>query len=82
MLIKFYGFYLLFVSKIQVGIGLMGFFFQQSKNRSFYVIAEIVNNLWLVFNSEIFDNPLFNLFKRTNIIDEKINLLFVGKVLN
>ncbi len=44
MLIKFYGFYLLFVSKIQVSIGLTGLFFQQSKNVSFFVIPEIVKN--------------------------------------
>jgi hypothetical protein len=44
MLIKFYGFYLLFVSKIQVGIDLTGLFFQQSESLVFFVSPEIVNN--------------------------------------
>jgi len=44
MLIKFYGFYLLFVSKIQVGIGLTGVFFQHSKKELYFMNPEIVNN--------------------------------------
>jgi NADH:ubiquinone oxidoreductase subunit K len=69
MLIKFYGFYLLFVSKIQVGIGLTGVFFQQSKIFSFFVIPEIVNNFQVHFRCEYFDNPLFMCFKKLVIID-------------
>ena len=47
MLIKFYGFYLVFVSKIQVGVGFEGVFFQQSLFLCFPFADRGVNNFFL-----------------------------------
>jgi len=48
MLIKFYGFRLVFVSKIQVGIGFEGIFFQQSLFLCFPFVDMVVNNFSLI----------------------------------
>jgi hypothetical protein len=70
MLIKFYGFHLLFVSKIQVSIGLTGLFFQHSKKGLFFVSPEIVNNFRRKARNQIFDQSSFFCFERLAIIDK------------
>ena len=46
MLIKFYGFYLVFVTKIQVGIGIEGIFFQQFVFLCFPFSGWVVDNFF------------------------------------
>ena len=76
MLIKFYGFYLVFVSKIQVGIGFEGIFFQQSVFLWFPLAERGVNNFFLnlkfnllIIHGFVVLNRCFLLMKTSFLVD-------------
>jgi len=70
MLIKFYGFYLVFVSKIQVGIGFEGVFFQQSLFLWFFFADRCVNNFFFEPEVYFFDNLRIFYVKQMFFVDE------------